>query len=54
MVRLNADNSSKKAVCCFWTVFALFEIAVLISSNFSTLWLRQRHRLLSSRPMSQS
>ena len=54
MARLNADNSSKRAVCYFWVVFAFFEIVILITSNFSKHWLNQHPRLLSLRPMNHN
>jgi hypothetical protein len=37
--RLNADNSNKKALFLFWLIFAIFEITILITSNFSALFL---------------
>lgn len=34
-IRVNSDNSNKKAVCLFWITFALLLTAVFVTSNYS-------------------
>jgi sensor domain CHASE-containing protein len=48
-VRVNSDNSSKKMVVLFWTIFALLLFIVFITSNYSISFMIKLHQLSSSK-----
>jgi hypothetical protein len=38
LLRINADNQDKRAICIFWIIFFAVIIAISIASSFCTFW----------------